>query len=381
LNTVCPEIICTGCCSCYNKCPHNAISMIENNYGAIIPIINNNICVNCELCKKVCPQLVENERFEPKEVYAVWAKNKNEHLSSSSGGAASVFYRNILTRYSGICIGSLFFDNLFLRYYATENIDDIEKFKGSKYVQSYVGDIFTQIKEYVKNKRYVLFIGTPCQVDGLKSFLGDSEYLFTIDLICHGVPPVIYLQQHFKKYLKKDSKMVVSFRTNNHFRMILSFYNGKRIIIKNDIYLYAYLKGLIYRENCYHCKYAQKRRSGDITIGDFWGLSNEIASMEDAKNGCSVVMLNTKKGKELFNTCKDDFILYERTFDEACKKNNQLNYSSIPHKNRKIFLRKYKNDKFTFACVKALFPYYQIHSIYHLIVSCFKILTLKNNLL
>jgi coenzyme F420-reducing hydrogenase beta subunit len=344
--------------------------MVSNNLDVVVPKVDIRICTDCGLCRKICPQNIEAKLVEPKVVYAAWAKNKEEHLASSSGGAASIFYRNFITKYSGVCIGAAFDDGLVLRHQSSENQEDLLKFKGSKYVQSFIGNIFSQIKEYLKNKKSVLFIGTPCQVDGLKSFLGnsDTEFLYTVDLICHGVPPNAYLQQHFKNYLKRDPKMIVSFRANNHFRVTLSFYNGKKIIKKSDIYLYGFLKSLIYRESCYSCKYAQKKRSGDITIGDFWGLTDEIASMENARNGCSAILVNTGKGNTLLEMCKNDFILFERTFKEARRENGQLNYPSVPYKKRNIFLKKYKKG-FSFACRAALFPDFQINSIYEQLCS------------
>jgi coenzyme F420-reducing hydrogenase beta subunit len=344
--------------------------MLPNDLDVVIPKIDINVCTDCELCRKICPQNIESKLTEPKTVYAAWAKDKEDHLSSSSGGAASIFYRNFITKYSGICVGSAFGDGLALYHQMAETLEDLSKFKGSKYAQSFIGNIFSQIKENLIKKKPVLFIGTPCQVAGLKSFLGNynTEYLYTVDLICHGVPPNAYLQLHFENYLKQDSKMIVSFRANNHFRMTLSSSNGKKIIKKNDIYLYAFLKSLIYREGCYNCKYAQKKRSGDITIGDFWGLANEIASMDDARNGCSVILVNTEKGNTLFEICKNDFTLFKRTFEEASRENFQLNYPSIPHKNRKVFLKRYKKIGFSFACNIALFPSFQIRNLCSFIV-------------
>jgi len=365
VNNICPEMSCTGCCACLNICPAKAISIAENDFGFIVAKIDGNICTDCKLCRKICPQIAKSKLFEPKVVYAAWAKNKEEHLSSSSGGAASIFYRNIIERFGGACVGAAFDEGLILRHQVAEDMDGIYKFKGSKYVQSFIGDVFSKVKEYIKNKKYVLFIGTPCQVDGLKNFLGShSEYLFTIDLICHGVPPIAYLQQHFKKYLKRDPKIVVSFRANNNFRMNLQFYNGEKIVKKNDIYLHAFLEGLIYRDSCYSCRYAQKNRCGDITIGDFWGLSNDIASLKEAQDGCSVILINTEKGNELFNACKEDFVFFERTLEEARKGNRQLNSPTILPKNRELFLKNYKKG-FSFACNMALFPKFHLRKVYN----------------
>jgi coenzyme F420-reducing hydrogenase beta subunit len=344
--------------------------MIENKTYAVVPRIDETLCVDCGLCRERCPQNQKTEMYEPYAVYAVWAKDKNEQLSSSSGGVASVFYKCFINNFSGVCVGASFSENLLLCHKISNKLEIINEFKGSKYVQSFIGDVYTQIKDYIKNKVYVLFVGTPCQVDGLINFLGeDSEYLFTVDLICHGTPPVSYLQSHLKRHLTADPKMSVVFRDNTHFRVTVSPYSGKNIKKFHDVYLYAFLSGLIYRENCYTCKYAQAKRVADITIGDFWGVSDEIASLEDAHDGCSVVLINTDKGDVLFNSCKNDITFYERTLDEAKKDNEQLNHPSIRRKEREKFLKYLNIFGFNFACHWALFPRFHLAGVKLLVKS------------
>jgi coenzyme F420-reducing hydrogenase beta subunit len=364
MENICSEVQCTGCCLCFAVCPKNAIIMTENVIGVVVPKINKELCINCGLCQKKCPQNIQNDMADPKFVYAVWAKDKKEQLSSSSGGAASVFYKQFIKHYSGLCVGSSFQEGLFLAHKIVKTHEETIPFKGSKYVQSFMGNIFTQIEGYVKKSVPILFIGTPCQVDGIKTFLGkDTEYLFTVDLICHGTPPISYLQEHFRKYLIKNPELIVNFRTNNQFRISLSSSTGFKKILRNDIYLYAFLKCLTYRESCYHCKYAQKNRVGDITIGDFWGISQDIASLEDAQNGCSAVLINTEKGKRLFDICRNEFIYFNKNIEEVSKENMQLNHPSISHKARNLFLNEYVKHGFNHACNKSLFLYFHIRNI------------------
>ena len=175
MDNICLEKYCTGCCSCLNICSQNAINMVENDIGTIIPRINSGICIDCNRCKQACPQNTESVLLDPYIVFAAWAKDKADHVSSSSGGVASVFYKNIVSKYSGICVGSAFKENLFLNYQIAETIEDLYKFKGSKYVQSYIGNIYFRINEYLKYKP-VIFIGTPCQVDGLKVYLNGNDF-------------------------------------------------------------------------------------------------------------------------------------------------------------------------------------------------------------
>jgi coenzyme F420-reducing hydrogenase beta subunit len=344
--------------------------MVQNKFNDVVPEINGANCIDCGLCKRVCPQNRETGMCEPHAVYAAWARNKKEQVSGSSGGIASVFYKCFINNFSGVCVGTSFNDNLFLCHKIFKKAEDVDGFKGSKYVQSFIGNTYTEIKIYLKNKVPVLFIGMPCQVDGLKNFLdGDSEYLFTVDLICHGVPPVSYLQNHLKKYISAYPIVNVVFRDNIHYRVTVSPYSDKAIRIFHDIYLYAFLSGLTYRESCYNCKYAQSKRIADITIGDFWGVSEEIASLDDAHDGCSVVMINTEKGDVLFGLSKNDIIFYKRTLGEALKGNGQLNHPTIKPRERERFLKYLIKFGFSLSCHLALFPRFHLTGVKLLIKS------------
>jgi coenzyme F420-reducing hydrogenase beta subunit len=350
MNEICDKDLCTGCCMCYNCCTANAITMTENLFGCLVPDINANLCTNCNLCAGKCPVNNVAVLNKNKKVYAAWAKEKNEHTSSSSGGMASVLYETFINQYHGICAGVKFTKGLHLTYRLFYNSDERFDYKGSKYVQCYADHVYSEIKAHLKHGEYILFISTPCQIAALKSYLGkEAPGLFTVDLICHGVPPLSYLQEHLKKYLKNDPEMITGFRTGNHFRLTVSACNEIKKLAK-DIYLQSFLAGLTYRESCYSCKYACCNRIGDITIGDFWGLSEDIASIPDAKDGVSVVLVNTDKGGSLFDLCKDKLIFYERTLEEACKENAQLNHAAIKPKSRFIFLFFYKIIGFDIAC-------------------------------
>jgi coenzyme F420-reducing hydrogenase beta subunit len=216
MNVICEKKLCTGCCSCHAICPTNAIAMTRDAFGCLVSRVDNGLCTNCGQCLNRCPVNNITALNESRKVYAAWAKEENEHISSSSGGMASVLYDAFINQYHGVCAGVKFSKGLNLTYSLFHNSDERFNYKGSKYVQCYAGHIYFEIMNHLNHGKNVLFIGTPCQTAALKLYLGrEYEGLFTIDLICHGVPPSDYLQEHLKKHLKNDPEMVAGFRTGN----------------------------------------------------------------------------------------------------------------------------------------------------------------------
>ena len=196
---------CCGCSGCMNICPKNAIIMKEDKNGFKYPIVDKEKCINCGLCEKVCP-ILNNKKEQQKEIkaYACYNKNIEERLKSSSGGIFILLAKEILKR-NGIVFGAAFDENFNVKHISIDNEKDIEKLMGSKYVQSNMGKVYKEVKEFLENGKYILFSGTPCQIEGLKKFLKkDYDKLYTQDIICHGVPsPKIW--QMYLEYQKKIS--------------------------------------------------------------------------------------------------------------------------------------------------------------------------------
>ena len=238
------------------------------------------------------------------EAYACWNLDINERKSSSSGGLASIFYTHFINNKSGICYGCNYDENIQLVFSRASTLDEIKKFKTSKYSFSYIGKSYREIQKDLNNGLYVVFVGTPCQVAGLKSFLRkDYDNLLAIDLICHGMPPQKYLDEYIES-LNLDEKP-----NNLTFRGILNFYfslykDDKILYSKKaseDLFFKAFLEGLFYNENCYSCQYANSERVGDITIGDFWGLGDEEPFEHDTSNGVSVALINHDLFLEIYS--------------------------------------------------------------------------------
>ena len=344
---ICSKEKCTGCFACYNICPKKAIIMEQDEYGEVFPKIDKEKCINCNLCKKVCPQLEKKQDlFPPLKAFAMYSIDPHKRNESTSGGAATMFYEQILSE-NGIIYGA---SNLFgmdeFKFIRIDNVNDLYKVKGSKYVHCYINNIYTKVKEDLINKKNVLFIGTPCQVAGLKSYLlKNYDNLITVDIICHGVPSqkLLFDEMKNQKIDPKDAYYIY-FRDEEGFNFKILDKDKKQLInLKSEnVYYYKnFLQGNIYRENCYSCQYAQINRVSDITIGDFWGLKKSAKIYDDEKKEISLVLPNTEKGLKLINKISNKCNSEERTIEEAKKHNGQLNHPVIKSKKFEIYRNNY----------------------------------------
>ena len=340
---------CTGCFACMNICRSNAISVHKDEMGKTIPRIDIDKCIKCNACKNVCPSENRWSMNEIKECYAAWTKNEYDVEYCASGGISTGMARYIVN-HGGVAFGSAFDANLNLNISSTENEKELKNFAGSKYVQSFTGNTFREVEKKLKERKTVYYVGTPCQIDGLKHFLRkDYSNLILIDLICHGVPPAEYLKSYA---LSVCSNMPdnVTMRAKKDYKII--FKKGKKILYEKfssaDYYYFAYLNAIIYRDNCYTCQYAQKKRCSDITLGDFWGIDrNSLTKNYSGK--ISAVLINTEKGAEFWHNVNQQFYFEKRKITEALKGNGQLSHPPKRHEYRNEFEEKYKKYGFNTA--------------------------------
>ncbi len=351
---------CCGCHACLNICPKSAIKMVEDERGFKYPIIDPKKCINCGLCKKTCP-IINSHEGKKKNVIAFAAYNKNfdERKNSSSGGIFILIAKAIIKK-NGVVFGATFDKEFNVVHSYIESEKDISKLMGSKYTQSNIEKTYVKVKEFLDEDRYVLFTGTPCQVEGLFAFLKkDYKKLFTQDIICHGVgaPKVWrkYLEYQKKKY--DDEIKTISFRNKDKgwslFRMKIKF--KKHTYSKDltqDIYLQFFLKNICLRESCYNCSFKKKYRNSDITLADFWGISNIHPDMND-NMGTSLVIVNTEKGNELFNSIRDSIVYKETDINKAIKYNPALTVSANHNQNENEFANHIDN-----MTIQALFNKY-----------------------
>lgn len=352
---------CCGCGACANICSKNAISMQEDDLGFLYPIINHNLCIKCKACKRVCAFQNKIEQNEPRIVYASSRKNNDKILKSASGGIFSVIAENIVKN-GGIVYGAaLKIENnhAIVKHVKATSENELEALRGSKYVQSDLGNIFKEIKEKLLEGSNVLFSGTPCQVASLKMYLKkDYKNLCTIDIICHGVPNQRFLSEYLSLYSKRIKKNIIDLKfrdktngwglTSNF--TVIDKSGTTNIYINSDkqTYYTMFLDSEIYRESCYSCKYASKNRPGDITIGDYWGIEKEHSNYLiqnggklSVKNGISLVIINNEKGENLYNQIIEDTNSYISDFSKAAKHNHQLLSPSKVGKHRNTIIKIY----------------------------------------
>lgn len=327
--------LCCGCSACANACPKSCISMIADEKGFLYPFIDKATCVNCGLCDKICPILNKKSIDENKTAYAAYNTDDKTRIVSSSGGLFGCIANEILSR-SGIVFGAAYSDDFkAIKHIGIERKEDLSKLYGSKYLQSEIGDSYETVKKILKTGREVLFVGTSCQVSGLKSYLGkDYENLLTIDVICHGVPsPLIWKEYATIKESEFQSKIVgVDFR-NKRFGwkksvLLLLFANGNEYsaVGNRDEYIRGFLTNLYLRESCYQCKFKGNNVLSDISLGDFWGIENVLPDFSDNK-GASAVILNTAKGAAVFNDVRHNLVAEQVTYNDVLKGNSALQKS------------------------------------------------------
>lgn len=348
---ICSSNFCVSCYACINACPNHCLSMQENTHGESFPLINEKDCINCNACINVCPLNKPLKYNKPIDCYAAWYNNDEIRKSCASGGIATALSQKIIKE-GGVVYGAAVQKGIVVCHIRANSENDLLKLKGSKYVHSSIGESYKQVNNDLSRNIKVLFIGTPCQIAGLRSYLGkDFQNLITIDLICHGVPPIKYLREYISQLVKKKYYNIdnIVFRGKEYYN--LSIYENNKILYSKksefDLYYQAYLQGLINMEYCYNCKFAQIHRISDITLGDFWGLGKDKAFEYDTYK-VSVVLVNSLKGEEFINST-DNIVLIKRDLKEAYNGNDQLRGPSIPHKDREKFKYNYKKYGFITA--------------------------------
>lgn len=321
---------CCGCDACVQACPKKCISMSADTEGFLYPQVDSAICIDCGLCEKVCPVINQEEPREPLAVYA--AKNNNEkiRLKSSSGGIFTLLAEQIIAD-GGVVFGARFNEKWEVVHDYTETIEGLEPFRGSKYVQSVIGDNFIKAKQFLTDGRKVLFSGTPCQIAGLKKFLRkEYENLLTVEVVCHGVPSPMVWRDYldYKRAERAAGKNSVSSSLNelpvitgisfrdktngwkkfgfkicyaaskaaeNSVSKSASTANCEITSFNDDLFMKGFLKNIYLRPSCYHCAARQGKSGADISIADYWGVQNFHKFIDDDK-GVGLVLINSSKG-------------------------------------------------------------------------------------
>ena len=340
--------LCCGCRACENICPQKCIEIYEDENGFMFPKVNEENCINCNLCNNVCPML-NNQLEEVKEAYVVYSKTNNRQIGSS-GGLFPEFAEYLLKE-KGIVYGAGFDSNLKLKCQSIDNFKDIEKLSKSKYLQSDMEDNYKKIEKKLKAGEKVLFVSTPCYCQALKNYLKkDYENLFIVDFVCHGVPNQKLFDDNLKWYLKKNIKVKkYDFRENEHkincsrvFRIESENQIIKNVFLNDPYYYYYYYCTyfISLRESCYTCPFAQRKRCTDITIGDFHNVK-ALNKEEERLKGFSSILINSDKGKKLFEKIKENLEIINLDKEKIIKSNAALNKPTTKPKRTEQFRKDY----------------------------------------
>lgn len=350
---------CIGCYACANACPKNCIDMISDYEGFKYPHIDKDRCIECNLCEKVCPII------HPKTVnnnpFAIACYNKNETIrkASSSGGIFSLLAEEVIKN-NGIVFGARFDENFNVIHDYTNSIEGLNKFRGSKYVQSTIGNTYKQVKEFLREGKIVLFSGTPCQIGGLKRYLqNDYENLICLDLICHGVPSSKAWNK-YKEYMSGGKKIEhINFRNKTYgwesYSVSFKFQNGSEILSKGseDKYIRGFIGDIYLRPSCHDCKFKTLNRESDITLADFWGADKLLTDMNDNK-GTSLIFINSEKGERIFKNISENIVMKEVDINEAVKYNLSAIKPSYCNPRRNYFFKRIDKQNFEKLVINSL---------------------------
>ena len=354
---------CCGCSACAQICPKQCIAMMPDSEGFCYPKINETICVKCGLCEKVCPMLKSQNMQGQVHAWAAYCKEDKIRLASSSGGIFSLLAEEILEE-GGVVFGAAFDGQMMVHHVAVESVRDLERLRGSKYLQSRIENSYADVKAYLAADRKVLFSGTACQIAGLLHFLGRPyEKLWTVDVLCHGVPtPTLW-----KNYLSEQNRAFkmpvrqISFRDKSQgwkkYQMAWKVEGGEiyRQPASRNPYMRLFLSNICLRPSCYDCHFKGFPRVSDLTLGDCWGVEQHSPEMDDDK-GTSVVIVNTEKGNTLREKIAGRCVWKEEKLDVLLPPTADSRKSVQPHPNRRRFFLLMVEDKPVSALLQLIRP-------------------------
>lgn len=328
---------CNGCGICTLECPTNAIRMVEDIEGFFYPEIDEKKCIKCNKCKNICSNY--NNSSGTEKVYMAINRNKDELKRSSSGGMYYILAKYVIEK-NGVVFGVEYGEKLKVQHNWYETLEECKKFEGSKYLRSNIKNSYEKVKEFLEQDKFVLFTGTPCQCNALKTYLKKNyEKLILCDIICHANASQKIFDRYIKELEQKKKQRIVNvkFRSKEtgwkNCTPIIEYENGEKE--EEKTYYLAFVNDLIDRPSCYDCKFSIPDRITDFTIGDFWGINKISPEIKDDDTGISLISVNNNKAEAIFKEINKNMIFNEIEKNIAWKFNHHSNV--LPHKNREKF--------------------------------------------
>lgn len=370
------DSVCCGCAACLNACPKQCLKMIPNDDGFVHPSVDLTTCVDCGLCEKVCPVLYPFSETEPITTIAAINKDNEVRKKSSSGGFFYALAEMVISK-NGVVFGASFDEHWNVCIDHTDSIEGVKRFQGAKYVQAEIGKSYIQARTYLKEGRWVLFTGLPCQISGLKHFLNkDYEKLITAECVCHSVPSPKVWHSFLNSVSKGRYIKNINFRnkdkgwSNYGYQMVIFFKNGESFKSPSSSdYMQGMVRNLTVRPSCAKCTAKNGRSNADFSMGDYWGVWDLMPEMDDNK-GTSIVIVFTKKALDLLSTL--NIKVKHASLDEARKYNIGLDRPFPLHKNHKVFFRYLEKIPTKILLLKYLHETNEFKMFIHLILKLLK---------
>ena len=339
---------CCGCSACVQTCPRQCISFEEDEQGFRYPMVDKGVCVDCGLCEKVCPVLNAGEPRQPLAVYAAINPNEDIRRESSSGGIFTMLAESILDE-GGVVFGARFNEQWEVVHDYTETKEGLAPFRGSKYVQSRVGETYQQAKTFLSQGHKVMYTGTPCQIAGLRRFLRkEYDNLLTVDVVCHGVPSPLVWRDYLWSVTSNKIEQITSvkFREKStgwkNFRLKIDGTEGNVLVNdshKKNPYMQVFLKNFCLRPSCHTCPAKSGKSGSDLTIADYWGINDPDW---DDDRGTSLILVHSRQGQQSLYSC--NIPKKQTSYEDAFRHNPSIEKSVAENRFIALFWQQYYND-------------------------------------